>query len=104
MYLVVIAWMYVVVMMVAAEASSSSGTLLGAFVTFVFYGLLPLAIVMYLLGTPARRRARRALLASRAPAGLASDPDPADPSIRSSDPDHRRHSPGDTIATVRKEP
>lgn len=58
MYLVAIGWMYVVVMMAAAEATSPQGTLLGAIITFVFYGLLPVSIVIYILGTPARRRAR----------------------------------------------
>lgn len=60
MYLVAIAWMYVVLMMSVAEAASPSGTLLGAFFTLVLYGLLPLAIVLYILGTPGRRRTRQA--------------------------------------------
>lgn len=60
MYIVPIAWMFVVVLMTIAEATSTQGTLLGAFFTFVLYGLLPLSIVMYVMGTPGRRRARRA--------------------------------------------
>ena len=79
LYLVAIAWMYVVLMMALAEALSPQGTLLGALVTFVFYGCAPLALVLYLLGTPARRRARRA--AQEVPAapppddaGAAADP------------------------------
>lgn len=60
MYLVAIAWIYVALMMAVAEATHSTGTLLGALITFVLYGLLPVALVVYLLGTPARRRARRA--------------------------------------------
>jgi hypothetical protein len=40
---------------------------LGALFTFILYGCLPLALVLYLLGTPARRRARRA--AEQAQAG-----------------------------------
>lgn len=59
MYLVVIAWIYVVALMSLAEAFSAQGSLLGAAVTFVLYGLLPLAIVVYILGTPARKRALR---------------------------------------------
>jgi len=59
MYLVAIAWIYVTLMMALAEAMSPQGTVLGAFFTFVLYGLLPLSIVLYLLGTPARRAARR---------------------------------------------
>lgn len=58
MYLVAIAWMYVVVMMAVAEAISPMGTVLGAIITFVFYGLLPVSIILYILGTPGRRRAR----------------------------------------------
>ena len=60
MYLIAIAWMYVVVMMTIAEAASPGGTLLGAFFTFVLYGLLPLSIVLYILGTPARKRRLKA--------------------------------------------
>lgn len=60
MYLVVIAWMYVVLMMAVAEAASPNGTVLGAIVTFVLYGLVPLSIVVYLMGTPQRRRAIKA--------------------------------------------
>lgn len=60
MYLVPIAWIYVTLMMALAEGTSSQGSVLGAIITFVLYGLLPVALVMYLLGTPARRRALRA--------------------------------------------
>ncbi len=58
MYLVLIAWLYVTVMMAVAEAASSNGTLLGAAITLLLYGLLPVALLMYLMATPARRRAR----------------------------------------------
>lgn len=57
MYLVVIAWFYVVVLMSLAEAFSSQGSVLGALMTLVLYGVLPLSIVVYILGTPARKRA-----------------------------------------------
>lgn len=60
MYLVAIAWMYVVVMMSVAEATAPNGTVLGAIVTFFLYGVLPCVILMYLMGTPMRRRAIRA--------------------------------------------
>ncbi len=56
MYLVVIAWLYVVVLMAVAEATSTTGSVLGAVITFVLYGVLPLSIVVYILGTPGRRR------------------------------------------------
>jgi hypothetical protein len=58
MYLVLIAWMYVAVMMAIAEATHSNGTLIGAIITFVLYGLLPAGLLMYVLSTPARRRAK----------------------------------------------
>lgn len=60
MYLVVIAWLYVALMMAVAEATHSAGTVLGAFFTFVLYGAIPVALVIYLGGRPARRRAAKA--------------------------------------------
>jgi len=68
MYLIAVAWAYVVVMMAAAEALSPQGTVLGASFTLLLYGVLPLGIVLYLLGTPHRRRARRAAEMSTAAA------------------------------------
>ena len=55
---VAIAWPYGVLMMTLAEATSPQGTLLGTVVTFVLYGALPLAIVLYILAVPARKQAR----------------------------------------------
>jgi len=51
MYIVAIGWLYVVLMMALTETSVTAGIL-----TFLFYGLAPLAILLWLLGTPARRR------------------------------------------------
>lgn len=59
MYLVVIAWLYVTLLMALAEAFSSQGSVLGAIITFVLYGLLPMSLVVYLMGTPLRRKAIR---------------------------------------------
>jgi hypothetical protein len=59
MHIVALAWMFVVVLMAVAEATSTQGTVLGAFFTLLLYGLLPLGLVLYLMGTPMRRRARR---------------------------------------------
>ena len=59
MHLVALAWIYVVLMMALAEALAPNGTVLGAVFTFLLYGVLPLSIVLYVLGTPARRSARR---------------------------------------------
>jgi mannose/fructose/N-acetylgalactosamine-specific phosphotransferase system component IID len=88
MYLVAIAWMYVVLMMSVAEATNSNGTLLGAVLTLVLYGVLPLSIVLYLLRTPARRAAR-----------LAKEAESAD-----ANPDGGDHASGDTVTPERKEP
>lgn len=59
MYLVAIAWAYVALMMAAAEALSPQGTVFGALVTLMLYGVLPLGLLMYILGTPGRKRRRR---------------------------------------------
>ena len=57
MLIVAIAWIFVVVVWALAEATAPQGTLLGAFFTLLFYGALPLGIVLYLMGRSARRRA-----------------------------------------------
>lgn len=56
MYLVAIAWIYVVLMMSVAEAMHPEGTLLGAIITFVLYGVLPLTIVLYIMGARLRSK------------------------------------------------
>jgi hypothetical protein len=58
MYLIVIAWLYVTLLMGLAEAFSTQGTVLGAIITFVFYGVLPMSLVVYVMGTPLRRKER----------------------------------------------
>ncbi len=94
MYLIAIAWMYVVLMMALAEALSAQGTVLGALFTLLLYGCLPVALVMYLLGTPMRRRARRAAEAVE----MAENRAPSGPQ-----PDGGGHAAGDAIAAERKE-
>lgn len=88
LHLVAIAWIYVVLMMSVVEAMAPNGSLLGALITFVFYGALPLALVLYILGTPARRKALRAREAREASAAQ---------------PDGGRHAPGDAVAAKREE-
>ncbi len=82
MYLVVIAWLYVVLMMSIAEATNTTGTLLGAIITFFLYGLGPVALVVYLMGAPARSKAikkRQAEEMAQHAAAIASPPPaPAD--------------------------
>ena len=93
MYLVAIAWLYVVVLMALAEGFSDGGSWLGASITFLLYGALPLGICLYLMATPARRAARRrAEAASAAAAAAAAD-----------DPDGGGHPAGDAVAPVREE-
>lgn len=89
MYLVLIAWLYVAVMMAVAEATHSTGTVLGALITFVLYGLLPMSVVLYLMGAPARRKAikkREAEERARHQATPAADPVPPPVSPPCSDP------------------
>ncbi len=101
MYLIAIGWLYVALMMAVAEASNSNGSILGAVITFVLYGLAPTALVIYILGTPARRRAlkaQEAALATQATQeGLAAPP-------ASAQPDAGRDAAADAVAPVRKEP
>lgn len=59
MYVIAIAWLYVTVLMAATEPNLTAGVL-----TFAFYGLLPLSLLLWLLGTPQRRRQRQAQEAS----------------------------------------
>jgi hypothetical protein len=56
MYLIAIAWLYVALLAAIAET-----TVVGGVVTFIFFGLAPLALFMWLMGTGARRRRRVAL-------------------------------------------
>lgn len=56
MYLVAIAWIYVALMMAVAEVTHVNGTLLGAFFTFLLYGVLPISIILYIIGTPLRKK------------------------------------------------
>lgn len=79
MYLVAIAWAYVALLMAAAEALSPQGTLFGAFITLMLYGVLPLGLLLYILGTPGRKRRRRAAeLAAEGNAGGHAAPGPTD--------------------------
>jgi hypothetical protein len=51
MYIIAIGWIFVTGLMALTETSIFSGL-----VTFVFVGLGPLALILWLLGTPERRR------------------------------------------------
>jgi hypothetical protein len=60
MYIVAIAWIYVALMMAVAEAYHPLGTVLGAIITFLLYGLGPVSLVLYIMGAPQRRKRARA--------------------------------------------
>ena len=60
LYIVAIGWVFVVVLMSVVEATAPNGSVLGAMFTFLLYGVIPLGLVLYLLGTPLRARQRQA--------------------------------------------
>lgn len=53
MYLVAIGWIYVILMVSVVHPNPVGGVLL-----FLFAGLGPLALFLWVFGTPARRRAK----------------------------------------------
>lgn len=93
--LTVVAWLYVVLMMTVAEATHPGGTVLGAFFTFVLYGVGPVLLLVYLMGRPMRRAARRAReeRAARETAAAVSG-----------QPGSGGEAPADPVTPVRKEP
>jgi membrane protein implicated in regulation of membrane protease activity len=104
-HLIVIGWLYVAVMMAVAEATSTTGTVLGAIFTFLLYGLAPVALVVYLMGTPGRRRAIRqreaeAQEAARRAAAASAEATSKDSGL----PDQGGEAPADAVPPVRKEP
>jgi membrane protein implicated in regulation of membrane protease activity len=54
MYIVAIAWIYVTLLMALTETNVTAGIL-----TFGLYGLAPLALLLWLMGAPVRRRRRQ---------------------------------------------
>lgn len=56
MYIVAIAWIYITFLMAATEPSITAGVL-----TFIFYGLLPCALFIWIAGTPQRKRNKETL-------------------------------------------
>ena len=99
MYIIPIAWLYVAVMMAVAEATNTNGTVLGAIVTFVFYGLLPTGLILYFMGAPGRKRKIRAQEAAELEQHLRQQQQAA-----SLQPDAGSHAPADPVPPVRKEP
>ncbi len=94
MYIIPIAWLYVALMMSVAEATNSNGTVLGAIITFILYGLLPIGLILYFMGWPGRKRAIQAREAAEL-----QQQQPA-----SVQPDAGGLAPTDPVAPVGKEP
>ena len=94
MYIIPIAWLYVALMMAVAEATNSNGTVLGALITFVLYGAFPIALMVYFMATPARKRRIRAQEAAQLQASQQALLEPDAGSLAATD----------AVAPVRKEP
>ncbi len=107
MYIIPIAWLYVALMMSVAEATNTTGTVLGAIVTFVLYGLLPVALMMYFMGTPARKRKIRAQEMAEREAAIAAHAaaaaSPIAAASESAQPDTGGQPAADPVAPVGKE-
>lgn len=106
-HLIVIGWLYVAMMMAVAEATSTTGTVLGAIFTFLLYGLAPVALVVYLMGTPGRRRAIRQREAEAQEAARRAAAASASAEATNKDsglPDQGGEAPADAVPPVRKEP
>ena len=110
MYIVPMAWLYVALMMAVAEANHPTGTLLGALVTFVLYGLGPVLLVVYLMGAPGRRRAIKSQEAAELEAANAlkaqaqAQTQVQDQAQALAEPDAGRQAATDTVAPVREKP
>lgn len=70
MWIVAVAWIYVVVLMAATEPTVVHGVM-----TFLFYCALPLSIVLYLTGSKRRRARREAQAGRHAAATKGGDPE-----------------------------
>lgn len=110
MYIVPIAWLYVALMMALAEATASNGTVMGAVITFLLYGVLPITLVVYVMGTPSRKRAIKAqesaeLAAAQAAGALHDAPSrtSVEPEASDTATDAHGEAPTDAVAPVRKE-
>lgn len=114
LYLVALAWMYVVLLVALVELFSTQGSAVGALFTVLGWGVIPLSVVLYILATPSRRAARRAE-DSRASAGPLPSDGPRLPLGESSrseqgvvtspaNPDRGGHAAGDAVAPEGKEP
>jgi hypothetical protein len=102
--IVTLGWAYVVLMAALVEATGPDGSLLGAIVTVLLYGALPIAVLSYISGAGRRRRAARA--AASAPATEGADAAASGrPGAGSDgvDPGGGGQAAGETLAPVREE-
>ncbi len=83
MYIIAIGWLYVTLLIAANE-----GSLFRGIVSFIFYGLLPCALLLWISASKIRRQ-RRAHRARQL--------------ARSGEPDQAGHAAGDTVAPIGKE-
>jgi len=90
MHIVALAWSFVVLLWALVEALAPGGGPLAALFTLLLYGVLPLSVVLYVMATPGRRRARRR-----------AEQDGANSSA--AQPDGSRHAAGDAVAAKREE-
>jgi hypothetical protein len=68
MIMVAIAWIYVVLLMSMTEQTIVAGVM-----TFLFYCVFPLSIILYVMGTPQRKRNRQAKEKSQQTQALSAD-------------------------------
>jgi predicted membrane channel-forming protein YqfA (hemolysin III family) len=85
MLIVAIGWLFVVALFALVQLVSPQGSLLVALLLVFGAGVLPLAVVLYVMGAPGRRRRRLAEAALGA------------------DPDAGGHAAGDAVASKREE-
>jgi membrane protein implicated in regulation of membrane protease activity len=100
MYIVPVVWLYVAFMMAVAEATSPIGTLLGAAITFLLYGLLPIGLILYFMGSSGRRRANRQVEQAQADAAAV----PTIAPTGSNQGDGSGHAPADAVTPEREKP
>ena len=82
MYIIAIGWLYVTTLMAFAETNLVAGVL-----TFFFYGLFPVALLLWLLGTPARRQRAARQNDAEASVGVTADQLADQPDRRDAKPD-----------------
>ena len=83
MYIIAIGWLYVTLLVAANEP-----TVVAGIISFLFYGLLPSGLLLWISGSKVRRQRRRFLEARQQASGQ---------------PDEAGHAPGDPVTAVGEE-